>query len=84
MATSQKERGPDVQYRNRDVAHRDRDLSPCSLAGRGAGCSLGQPRTGRQLPGCAKGLVRQRQLPASWQVKREESKFANKALWLKQ
>lgn len=56
------------------------ETSQLAVTGGGNSCFLGHPRQGRQPPGCARTLVMQRQLPASWQVKREKRKFANKPL----
>ena len=53
MAASQKERGPDLQYRNRDVAHKDGDLSRCSLmeeAPAAPWATLGQADSSQVVP----------------------------------
>lgn len=59
------------------MLEKDGDPSPCSWAGSGSVPSSGQPRTGRELWGCAKGLARHWQLPACWQGTREDTKFGD-------
>lgn len=80
IATSQKEGGDRIYSTEIGTWHtleKDGNPSPCSWAGAGSGASSGQPRTGRELWGCAEGLARRWQIPACWQGTREDGKFGD-------